>query len=341
MSRSISLGLLLFAFSSPAFALDAKGLDAKGKVKVFVLAGQSNMEGHGRIQGKPGQKGVLTTLVTDPSSAKRYVHLVDGDPKDAKWKVRDDVFVSYYDSKGPLTVGGFAARGAFGPELGFGWVLGDYLEEPVLLIKYSPGGCSLAGPFRPPSSGPASGKGGEKKPRGKGVGDHYDAMIAAVKKQLANLGEDFPACDGRGYEIVGFGWHQGWNDGCSRKDSLAYDENLRNFIRDVRKDLGVPELPFVIGGSGFGGWGQKIDRRLMIMDAQKTVAESKEFREHARYVETRGFFRAGDVTPRPIRYHWCCNAESYYLIGEAMGRSMLELLGGPKAPALPRKPSGK
>ena len=166
-------------------------------------------------------------------------------------------------------------------------------------------------------------------------------MIAAVKKQLANLGEDFPACDGRGYEIVGFGWHQGWNDGCSRKDSLAYDENLRNFIRDVRKDLGVPELPFVIGGSGFGGWGQKIDRRLMIMDAQKTVAESKEFREHARYVETRGFFRDGDVSPRPIRYHWCCNAESYYLIGEAMGRSMLELLGGPKAPALPRKPSGK
>ena len=74
----------------------------------------------------------------------------------------------------------------------------------------------------------------------------------------------------------------------------------------------VIELPFVIAGSGFGGWEQKIDRRLMIMSAQKSVAESNEFNENARYVETRGFFRDGPVSPRPIRYHWCCNAESYW-----------------------------
>ncbi len=54
--------------------------------------------------------------------------------------------------------------------------------------------------------------------------------------------------------------------------------------------------------------------------------------------ETRSFFRDGDVSPRPIRYHWCCNAESYYLIGQGMGKAMVELLGGPKAPPNPTGP---
>jgi hypothetical protein len=75
------------------------------------------------------------------------------------------------------------------------------------------------------------------------------------------------------------------------------------------------------------------------MAAQKATAEKDEFKDSVRYVETRGFFRDGDVSPRPIRYHWCCNAESYWLIGDAMGKSMVELLGGPKAPPTPKRPS--
>jgi len=75
------------------------------------------------------------------------------------------------------------------------------------------------------------------------------------------------------------------------------------------------------------------------MKAQAAVARYDEFKDSVRYVETRSFFRDGDVSPRPIRYHWCCNAESYYLIGEAMGKAMVELLGGPRAPANPTGPS--
>ena len=131
---------------------------------------------------------------------------------------------------------------------------------------------------------------------------------------------------------------RGWNDGCSKPDSLEYEENLAHFIRDVRKALESPNLPFVIAGSGFGGWGQTIDRRLMIMKAQHAVTAYDEFRNNTRYVETRGFFRDGSVSPRPIRYHWCCNAETYWLIGEGMGRAMVELLGGPKAPPNPEAP---
>ncbi|MBL7223216.1 MAG: sialate O-acetylesterase [Candidatus Brocadiae bacterium] len=306
----------------PVLSIHA-GQVGKGPLKVFILAGQSNMEGHGVIKGRPGQKGTLETLAKDTASAARYKHLVD---KDGKWVVRGDVWISYYNTKAKLAIGNSAARNSIGPELAFGWAVGDYLDEQVLLIKFGPGGTSLAGPWRPPSSGGT-------------VGDEYEKMIAGVKRQLEHLKADFPDHDGKGYEIVGFGWHQGWNDGCSANLVAEYEKNMANFIRDVRKDLGVPKMPFVIAGSGFGGWGQRIDRRLGIMKAQAAMEQYDEFKGNVKYVETRGFFRDGDVSPRPIRYHWCCNAESYYLIGEAMGKAMVELLGGPKAPANPTGPS--
>ncbi len=119
----------------------------RSPIKVFVLAGQSNMEGQGIIDG--AQQGTLETLVKDPASAPRYKHLV---AKDGKWVVRDDVWCSY-GNKGALTVGGFAAGGCIGPELGFGWEVGDYLDNQVLLIKVAVGGTSLAQNWRPPSSG--------------------------------------------------------------------------------------------------------------------------------------------------------------------------------------------
>ncbi len=322
--------LAALILAGPAWAAQP----GKSPVKVFILAGQSNMEGHGVIQGRPGQKGTLETLTQEPATAARYKHLLD---KDGQWIVRDDVWLSYYDTKCPLTIGKSAARGAIGPELSFGWAVGDYLDQQVLLIKFGPGGTSLAGPWRPPSSGNAR---GESK-RGPGVGDQYDGMIAGVKKQLENLEADFPDYDGAGYEIVGFGWHQGWNDGCSMADCQEYEQNMANFIRDVRKDLALPKLPFVIANSGFGGWAQTIDRRLMIMEAQAAVTKYDEFKDNVLCVETRSFFRDGPVSPRPIRYHWCCNAESYYLIGDGMGKAMIELLGGPKAPANPTGPSEK
>jgi len=301
----------------------------KGPVKVFILAGQSNMEGHGTISGK--QKGTLESLLKDPNTAPKYKQLVD---KDGKWVVRDDVWISYYDTKGPLTIGNTAAKNSIGPETGFGWVVGDYLDEPVLLLKFAAGGTALAGPWRSPSSGPNG-----DTPRGeKGVGGLYDNLIASTKKQIADVGKDFPALAGRKVEIAGFGWHQGWNDGCSAKDTAEYEKNMVNFIKDVRKDLGVPNLPFVIGGSGFGGWKQSVDRRLGIMAAQKAAAEKPEFKGNVLYVETRGFWRDASESPTRFGFHWCCNAESHYLVGEGMGKAMVELLGGPKAPANPTGP---
>ena len=114
-----------------------------------------------------------------------------------------------------------------------------------------------------------------------------------------------------------------------------------NFINDVRKEFGVPKMPFVIGGSGFGGWQQTNGRRLGIMKAQEAAANRPEFKDNVRYVETRGFYRDEASSPHRFRFHWNGNAETYYLIGEGMGKAMVELLGGPKAPPNPTGPPEK
>jgi len=282
--------------------------DSRKPLKVFILAGQSNMEGQGIISGD--KKGTLETLVKDPASADRYRHLVD---KNGKWVVRDDVWIAY-GKKGSLTVGGYAAKGCIGPELGFGWVVGDYFENQVLLIKVAVGGTSLAGDWRPPSSGGT-------------VGPWYTNMINGVKEQLNNLKKDFPSYDeSAGYVIAGFGWHQGWQDGCAQNMADEYEKNMANFIRDVRKDFDVPQLPFVIGNSGFGGREQTNGRRLKVMEAQLAVAKYPEFKDTVFTVETRDFYRAEDVSPHKFRYHWNGNAETYYLIGEGMGKAMVKIL---------------
>lgn len=283
---------------------------------MFILAGQSNMEGQGTIKAGPNSrnrgKGALEHLVKNPASAECYKHLVD---KEGKWIERADVWIWYLGRKGKLTVGYGAKEGLIGPELQFGHVLGNHLDNQVLLIKIAWGGRSLAKDFRPPSSG------GE-------VGGAYSGFIRYVKDVLKNLKTHFPEYDGRGYEIAGFGWHQGWNDGCSADAVSQYEENLANFIRDVRREFDVKDLPFVVANSGFAGWQQKIPRRLGIMKAQAAVAEYEEFKGNVICVETRGFYRAEEESPTRFRYHWNHNAETFFLIGNGMGEAMVKLLDG-------------
>jgi len=307
LALGVGLGLLASALAGQA---------GKSPVKVFILAGQSNMEGQGIIEPnaamlkKNGGKGTLEWLVKNPATAAFCKHIVD---PQGNWVVRRDVWIWYLGRRGPLTVGYGARKDKIGPEFQFGHVMGDFFENQVLLIKTAWGGKSLAKDFRPPSSGGH-------------VGPYYKKMLALVREVLANLKKLFPDYDGGGYEITGFGWHQGWNDGCSAPAVAEYEKNMANFIRDVRKDLRVPRLPFVIANSGFGGWKQRVGRRLGVMKAQGAVAEYPEFKGNVICVETRDFFRPPEDSPTRFGYHWNHNAETYFRIGDAMGKAMIRLL---------------
>lgn len=311
----------------------ARANDAAKPIKVFILAGQSNMEGHGFIAADPKRndgKGSLAFLVKDPATSSRFKHLAD---KAGRWVVRDDVWISYLDRKGPLSVGFGARPELIGPELGFGNVIGDASDEPVLLIKCAWGGKSLAVDFRPPSAGVVPYSLGEKMDAEVAqnpaiVGKYYRETLALTKAALANLKDLVPGSEGRGYVLAGFGWHQGWNDRINDKHNAEYESNMTHFIRDMRKDLGIEKLPFIIAETGMSGFEEKHPRALSLMKAQAEVAEHAEFQGNVAFVGTRAFWRPQDQSPSGQAYHWNTNAETYYLIGEAMGKAMQGLLPG-------------
>ncbi|MCF7733372.1 MAG: sialate O-acetylesterase [Akkermansiaceae bacterium] len=311
---------LLSAVVGAGALLAALPLPAAPPVKVFILAGQSNMVGAGRVEADPNRNGGKGSLGYLAEHDPKYKPLKD---KGGKWVERDDVSIWFLGRKGKLAPGFGSNGGTLGPELGFGQVVGDALDEPVLLIKTAWGGKSLQKDFRPPSSG------GQ-------VGPFYTEMFTHVKSVLDGLKTEFPQYRA-GYEIAGFGWHQGWNDGCDQAACQEYEENLANFIRDVRKELGIEKLPFVIADSGFGGKAETNARRLMIRSAQAAPAKKSEFKGNVACVPPESFFRTPEESPSNQGYHWNGNAGTYCLIGESMGKAMLELMGTatpkPAAPA--------
>ena len=310
--RHLSLRLSLLAALGAAAPVLAQEEAAKPEpVQVFILAGQSNMVGAGIVPADPNRnegKGTLEWCVKN--HPKLFGRLVDDD---GNWIVRDDCFVSYFDKRGGLTVGFGGRENQIGPELGFGMVMAENYDEPVLLIKVAWGGKSIGKDFRPPSAG------GE-------VGEFYTKLVEQVRNTLANIGDHVPGYQGQGYALVGFGWHQGWNDRINQAFNDAYEENLSCFIRDIRKDLEASDLPFVIAETGMSRHEEKHPRALSLMAAQAAVAEREEFRNNVAFVGTRDFYRPKEESPSGQAYHWNNNAETYYRIGEGMGKAMLELV---------------
>jgi alpha-galactosidase len=336
-----SFGLALAALLSLTAALPA----AEPKpVKVFILAGQSNMEGKAKVALFDYQAG-------QPATRDLFKDL----RKDGKWIERDDVRIKFLDRKGKLSVG-YGSPGCVGPELGFGTVVGDRYDEPVLLIKAAWGGRSLFRDFRPPSAGlpaaavldkmladlkkrnPDATLDDVKKP----FGASYRAMLEEVKDTLADLKKHFPDLAGQGYELAGFVWFQGWNDMIDAGATAEYTANLTHFIRDVRKDLGAPRLPFVIGQMGVDGDhpGDGIKR---FKAAQAAVLEEAEFKGNVALVKTDAFwdaeaeavFKKGwrehldewNKVGSDYPYHYLGSARTMLGIGRAFGEAMLELRG--------------
>ncbi|HAP06527.1 MAG TPA: sialate O-acetylesterase [Planctomycetaceae bacterium] len=283
------------------------------RVAVFLLIGQSNMEGHGRVSAEPQRndgKGSLQWLAENrPDSAFARLRNPDG-----TWRQRDDVWVHYLQRHGRLQAGFGVQQDRMGPELGFGTVIGDALKQPVLLVKLAWGGKSLAQDFRPPSAG------------GTGTGAYYNEVLQRAQAVLANPAADIPELKGYQADLQGIGWHQGWNDRVNQAFNDEYESNMAHFIRDIRRDLKAPDLPFVIAETGMSGEQEKHPRALSLMKAQAAVATYPEFQGTVAFVGTRSFYRTPEESPLKQEYHWNGNAETYYLIGEGMGQAMLKLL---------------
>ncbi len=355
IERDIMTGRITTTCLAAAVILLMGGADAlaeakKGPVRVFILAGQSNMEGKGAIRH-------LDELIADPKTAGTYKHLKSG----GKWVERDDVWVNFTmkglgrgpagwkiqpgkfqaNKRGKLTVGYGVPGNRIGPELGFGHAVGNGLGEQVLIIKWAWGGNALALGFRPPSSFPVSDASAPKpgtypqptkyyKELGGDagrIGINYKNMVLEVHEVLENLGEHFPDYDGSGYELAGFVWFQGYNDIIKKERLAEYETNLKHLMGDLRTDLGVPNLPFVIGELGMGGPVDKpTGNRLTFLNAQ--LAAIKAAKSPAVWVNTSRYVVPKSIDPKSFDggFHYRGRADTFYKIGEAFGVAALKLV---------------
>ena len=218
----------------------------------------------------------------------------------------------------------------FGPEYGFGQIIGDFYsgpnEAPVLIIKTAWGGHSLGGNFRPPSA---------VADRGGAVGASYNEIFANAQLILNNLAAKFSAAEypefgavGYRYQIVGFAFHQGYTDRVSPDISPEYQENLPDFIHDVRGGFGKPEMPFVIASAG-------MDTNFAEASPYPNYSEVEQAQlwalgdappANVRSSDTRSFMETALDSPRNQGFHWHGNARSYFRIGLTLADDMVELL---------------
>lgn len=321
----------------------ASGQEGPGKVKVFILAGQSNMEGKGKV-----------TLAEYQSEAPEYRDFYKHLKPEGKWIVRDDVWINFLDRRGKLTVG-FGSPGCIGPELEFGRVVGDRFKEPVLLIKTAWGGRSLGRDFLPPgarqptdeelkavvekeNSNPKKKKEVTLDEVRARYGKTYREMLQEVRGTLENLGTRFPELQGRGFEISGFVWLQGWNDLINTAYADAYGANLECLIKDVRKDLGVPDLPVVIAQLGQNGFKPATGGMAKVKEAQAAMGKLPA----VKVVATDVFWDADadkliatwrenraewDKVGSDFGYHYLGSVRTFCRMGRAFGEAMVELLG--------------
>jgi hypothetical protein len=322
----------------------ASAADRPAPVKVFILAGHSNMEGKAKVS-------LLEYQAKAPATRDLFKHLI----KDGKWIEHDNVRITYHGRAGKLTVG-YGTPKCIGPELEFGMVVGAHYGAPILLIKAAWGGRSLYRDFRPPSAGLPPQQVLDKllaqqkknKPQTtlydvqQTFGATYREMQGEIKSALLNMKVHVPDYAGQGYDVAGFVWFQGWNDMIDAAATEECTSNLTHFINDVRKDLKVPKLPFVIGEMGVDGLNPGAGVKKF-KAAQAAVLEVPHFKGNVALVKTDVFWdaEADAVFKKGWRenlaewnkvgsdypYHYLGSAKTMCRIGRAFGEAVLELRG--------------
>jgi len=286
-------------------------------------------------------KGTLETL----TKAGKYQTFVDDQ---GKWTVRNDVALNNaYLGKGKNVPLSPANLSQFGPELGFGYVLGTFHDEPVIIIKADIGNRGLAWDILPPGSERYEIDGivyagykdsqsswpkeqGGPKPGVWYAGKQYDEYSEAIHRELKALPEKYPQWADQGFEVAGFVWWQGHKDQ-NPVHASRYEINLVNLIKAWRKEFNAPKANFVLATIAFGGWNLSGPGKT-IAEAQLAVSgetgKYQEFKGNVKTIEARSFWRNIGESPKDQDYHYHHNAETYFLVGDALGRAMVELEGG-------------
>ncbi|XZE52321.1 sialate O-acetylesterase [Planctomycetaceae bacterium SH139] len=322
-------------------------------VKVFVLAGQSNMEGK-------APNALYDHQATSKETAPAFAHLRDGD----RWIERSDVFIKFGNRHGPLTLG-YGSPNRTGPELEFGHVIGNHFDEPVLLIKTAWGGRSLYKDFRPPSAGlpndealneelkkaiSQTQRNNEQRQSNDPLptlddvkaqyGSSYREMMAEVSEVAEHYQTLFPELADTRFELSGFVWFQGWNDQYNGYEK-TYEQNLAHLIDDVRTTWQRPQLPVVIAAMGQHGSKPVAGPMQIIQSAQLGIASRPEFAGSVQSIRTDSLVdkaaeqlypswkenvEVWQQTGGDHPYHYLGSAIWFNRIGHGMGEAMLELL---------------
>jgi len=301
-----------------------KPADMTKPVKVFILLGQSNMLGAGKILGGEG------SLENAVKNKKKYPYLVDDE---GKWAVCADVrnVRVMCSGSGPwkmyqnewMTVSGKN----IGPELGIGHALGNAIDAPVLILKSCIGNRALSWDLLPPG---AEGYAGHPNPPRKPkdvkewyAGVQYDGDVRAAQDVLAALNTYYPGA--KQFEVAGFFFWQGEKD-CGNPDwANRYEKNLVQFIKALRQDFNSPNAKFVLATlgeaqKGAGGNAGKVLEGHLAVDGN--TGKYPEFKGNVATVYSNPLSKGGSGNG-----HYGGNAETYMNVGEAMGKAMAELLG--------------
>lgn len=318
----------------PLTAASGPSVKSAPPVQVYLLMGQSNMLGFGKVSGEEG------TLEYAVKSKRLYPYLVDDE---GQWTVRDDVRNVRVMGSGTGAMRTFTSEFLtisavkIGPEIGIGHHLGQASENPVLLLKSCIGNRSLGWDLLPPGSEryeydgriyagyrespDAWDKGTEAEPIGWYAGMQYDGDVARAKKVLEDLETYYPGASH--YEVAGFFWWQGDKDRYSDAHASRYEQNLVQLIHQLRRDFDAPQAKFVIATLGqtakmASGNDGKILNAMLAVDGQS--GKYPQFQDNVTTVYSHPLSKGGASNG-----HYDGNAETYMNIGEAMGKAMVEL----------------
>jgi hypothetical protein len=208
--------------------------------RIFIVAGQSNAEGHNHIRQYQGGRAVFPEKLRNQTGILFWPGTLAPQTNENLWTT--------------LRV---SDTGAFGPEISFARdVQQSWPREKIAIIKFASGGTGIArsldyNDYIPAVAGfDDKGRNWHPPTDGREPGSLYKALIANVRIALLQLDRKETS-----WNLSGFVWMQGEHEASiSRKMANDYEQLLADFFRSVRNDLHTPSLPITIGQVNSHHW---------------------------------------------------------------------------------------